>query len=265
MLNDFYQNELKKLDKNNEMTDLFLSNENERRRRKNDINLMEQEIEQDEIEDFWINDNKIKREKMKEKRKLLEYNLQLENEIQKKENNHYLELKQIEDEQNLNLQNLQNTHLSNLINLEMNSKRIDIENINKIKRLKNVFNQRNYNYQIEKKNIENKYKTIINNEEIKNKKEINEMNNNIELMKRNSELEILKINQNLELEEKKINNENEINKLEIKYRYIDKLRQEDLKKEEILRRQNLEKEKMEMKLELMMRQILLNKINSSNN
>ena len=147
-----------------------------------------------------------------------------------------MKLKQIEDEQNLNLFNLENTHRTNINKLEMKSKK-----------------------------IENKYKNFIKNEEISNIKTIKEMNNNIESMKRNSELEIMKINQNAELEEKKINDEIEINKMEINYRYKEKLRQEDLKKEIILRKQNLEKEKMEMKLELMMHQLMLNKINNFNN
>ena len=89
MLDNFYQNELKNLEENNKMTDFFLSIENEKRRRNNEIQLMEQEIKQNEIEDFWINDSKIKREKMKEKRRLLEYNYKLENDIQKKVNNHF--------------------------------------------------------------------------------------------------------------------------------------------------------------------------------
>ena len=132
MLDNFYQNELKNLEENNKMTDFFLSIENEKRRRNNEIQLMEQEIKQNEIEDFWINDSKIKREKMKEKRRLLEYNYKLENDIQKKENNHFLKLKQIEDEQNLNLFNLENTHRTNINKLEMKSKKIDMENTNKI-------------------------------------------------------------------------------------------------------------------------------------
>ena len=151
MLNNFYQNELKNLEENNKMTDFFLSIENEKRRRNNEIQLMEQEIKQNEIEDFWINDSKIKREKMKEKRRLLEYNYKLKNDIQKKENNHFLELKQIEDEQNLNLFNLENIHRTNINKLEMKSKKIDMENANKINELKNVINKRNYKYQLEKK------------------------------------------------------------------------------------------------------------------
>ena len=153
MLDNFYQNELKNLEENNKMTDFFLSIENEKRRRNNEIQLMEQEIKQNEIEDFWINDSKIKREKMKEKRRLLEYNYKLENDIQKKENNHFLKLKQIEDEQNLNLFNLENTHRTNINKLEMKSKKIDMENANKINELKNVINKRNYKYQLEKKKL----------------------------------------------------------------------------------------------------------------
>ena len=153
MLDNFYQNELKNLEENNKMTDFFLSIENEKRRRNNEIQLMEQEIKQNEIEDFWINDSKIKREKMKEKRRLLEYNYKLENDIQKKENNHFLELKQIEDEQNLNLFNLENIHRTNINKLEMKSKKIDMENANKINELKNVINKRNYKYQLEKKKL----------------------------------------------------------------------------------------------------------------
>ena len=87
------------------------------------------------------------------------------------------------------------------------------------------------------------------------------MDNNIMLLKRKSELNIIKSNQNQELEEKKINNEIEIDKTRIKHEYLDKLREEELKKQLILNRQNLEKEEMEMKLQLMMGQIILNKLN----
>ena len=83
---------------------------------------MEQEIEQNEIENFWINDTEIKRKKMKEMRNLLKYNYRLKNDILMKENNHKLELKQIEDVKNLQMQNLNNNHRLNINKLEMNSK-----------------------------------------------------------------------------------------------------------------------------------------------
>ena len=85
---------------------------------------MEQEIEQNEIENFWINDTEIKRKKMKEMRNLLKYNYRLKNDILMKENNHKLELKQIEDVKNLQMQNLNNNHRLNINKLEMNSKGI---------------------------------------------------------------------------------------------------------------------------------------------
>lgn len=85
---------------------------------------MEQEIEQNEIENFWINDTEIKRKKMKEMRNLLKYNYRLKNDILMKENNHKLELKQIEDVKNLQMQNLNNNHRLNIKKLEMNSKGI---------------------------------------------------------------------------------------------------------------------------------------------
>ena len=96
--------------------------------------------------------------------------------------------------------------------------------------------------------------------EINIKNELKEMDNNIILLKRKSELNIIKSNQNHELEEKKINNEIEIDKLRLQHKYREKIIEEELKKQIILKRQDLEKEEMEMKLKLMMGQIILKEL-----
>ena len=259
-MNDFYQNLIEERKEENNLRDYLFSKQNERIRRCNEIKLMRQEIEQDEIEDFWMRDNEIKREKMNAMRKLMKDNSKLENDILKKENEQALKIKQIQDEKNLQFHNIQNSHKLNLNTLEMNQKRIEHDNIIAIKELDNINNSRYYKYQLEKMDIENKHQNNMKKEEIHLKKELKEMDNNIMLLKRKSELNIIKSNQNQELEEKKINNEIEIDKTRIKHEYLDKLREEELKKQLILNRQNLEKEEMEMKLQLMMGQIILNKL-----
>ena len=75
----------------------------------------------------------------------------------------------------------------------------------------------------------------------------------------------MKINNDKKLEEKKINNELEIKKLEINYKYDEKIYQEEKKKQVILKSQNLEKEQMETQINLILNQILLNKIQDLNN
>ena len=259
-MNDFDQNVIEERKEENNLRDYLFSKQNERKRTYNEIKLMKQEIEQDEIEDFWMRDNEIKREKMNAMRKLMKDNSKLENDILKKENEQALKIKQIQDEKNLQFHNIQNSHKLNLNTLEMNQKRIEHDNIIAIKELDNINNSRYYKYQLEKMDIENKHQNNMKKEEIHLKKELKEMDNNIMLLKRKSELNIIKSNQNQELEEKKINNEIEIDKTRIKHEYLDKLREEELKKQLILNRQNLEKEEMEMKLQLMMGQIILNKL-----
>ena len=108
--------------------------------------------------------------------------------------------------------------------------------------------------------IENNHQKNMQKSEINIKNELKEMDNNIILLKRKSELNIIKSNQNHELEEKKINNEIEIDKIRIQHKYREKIIEEELKKQIILKMQDLEKEEMEMKLKLMIGQIILKKL-----
>ena len=261
-MNDFYQNVIEERKEENKLRDYLLSKQNERIRRCNEIKLMRQEIGQNEIENFWMRDNEIKREKMNAIRNLIKDNSEMENNIIKKENKHALKIKQIQDEKNLQFQNIQNSHKLSLKTLELNQKRIEYENINAMKELDNINNSKYYKDQLEKTDIENKHQNKIQKGKINTKKELKEMDNKIMLLKTKSELNINKSNLNHELEEKKINNEIEIDKTRIKYEYLEKLREEELKKQLILNRQNLEKEEMEMKLQLMMGQIILNNLNN---
>ena len=71
----------------------------------------------------------------------------------------------------------------------------------------------------------------------------------------------MKINHKGEIEEKKINNDLEIKKLEINGTYNEKIMKEELRKEIVLKSQNLENEIMKNQLKLLMGQIIINKIN----
>ena len=169
-MNDFYQNVIEERKEENNLRDYLFSKQNERIRTCNEIKLMKQEIEQDEIEDFWMRDNEIKREKMNAMRKLMKDNSKLENDILKKENEQALKIKQIQDEKNLQFHNIQNSHKLNLNTLEMNQKRIEHDNIIAIKELDNINNSRYYKYQLEKMDIENKHQNNMKKEEINIKK-----------------------------------------------------------------------------------------------
>ena len=52
MLNNYYQNELDEIRRNNELTHYMLGEENRRRRINQEMELMEQEIRQNEIKIF---------------------------------------------------------------------------------------------------------------------------------------------------------------------------------------------------------------------
>ena len=71
----------------------------------------------------------------------------------------------------------------------------------------------------------------------------------------------MKINHKGEIEEKKINNDLEIKKLEINGTYNEKIMKEELRKEMVMKSQNLENEVMKNQLKLLMGQIIINKIN----
>ena len=71
----------------------------------------------------------------------------------------------------------------------------------------------------------------------------------------------MKINHKGEIEEKKINNDLEIKKLEINGAYNEKIMKEELRKEMVMKSQNLESEVMKNQLKLLMGQIIINKIN----
>ena len=265
MLNNNYMNEIDKLRKNNANLDYLLAKENERKRINEGLELEERKYEYNQIENFWKMHNEINKERMNKERRLLEYNYDLKNDITRLQNEQFLELKKIKNEKNLQLQNLDNNHLLHIKKLENDSKNIDNENITQIKKLKNKIKMNDYNYNLEKLKIENEHKNNIKNSEITNNKIIQNINQNKEFIKRNSELNIMKINNDKELEEKKINNELEIKKLEINYKYDEKIYQEEKKKQFILKIQNLEKEQMETQINLMLSQILLNKIQDLNN
>jgi len=175
MLNNYYQNELDKLRRNNELTDFILGKENQRRRINQEMELIQQEIKQNEIKNFFINETMNKRKKMKIERNLTEYNLSLQNDILKQENNHYLELKQIKNEKNLQLQKMENNHKLNIKELQIINKNIEEDAKNQIEKLKNNIKEKNYKYQLEKKRIVNKHENEIKKEEMKNIRSMKEI------------------------------------------------------------------------------------------
>ena len=93
-MNDFYKNIIEEHKEENNLKDYLLSKQNERIRRCNEIKLMKQEIEQDEIENFWICDNEKRREKMNTMRNLIK-DTKLENDILRKENEHAFKIYKI--------------------------------------------------------------------------------------------------------------------------------------------------------------------------
>ena len=121
---------------------------------------------------------------MKEERRLVKYNLSIQNETRKQENNHFLEPRQIKDEKNLQLQKIENNHKLKIQELQMINNNIEEEKINQMERLKNNIKEKNYKYQLEKKRIENKHEKRIKNEEIKNIKRIKGIENNMDLIKK---------------------------------------------------------------------------------
>jgi hypothetical protein len=184
MLNNYYQNELDELRRNNGLTDYILGKENQRRRINQEMELIDQERKQNEIKNYFINDAINKRHKMKEERRLVKYNLSIQNETRKQENNHFLEPRQIKDEKNLQLQKIENNHKLKIQELQMINNNIEEEKINQMERLKNNIKEKNYKYQLEKKRIENKHEKRIKNEEIKNIKRIKGIENNMDLIKK---------------------------------------------------------------------------------
>ena len=265
ILQNAYDNDLEILKLNNKLKDKILAQENEELREEKEFELLSDEFELMNI----IEDKKRERDriryKMKRKEYLLQENLNLENELTYKENRFKEQINKIKNEKDLQLQQIQDSHKLNIKELELENKKIDDRMNERLAKINSLNNQRNFENEIERKKIEYDFQDNIKREQLESKKKLDKINDNIDRIKSKYKIKMIKNNNHAKEEEKKINNEFEINELKLKNEYTNKMYDQEYCKTDAMFKQNLEKQQKDFVLQMMMNQIMLNQSFESNN
>ena len=265
ILQNAYDNDLEILKLNNKLKDKILAQENEELREEKEFELLSDEFELMNI----IEDKKRERDriryKMKRKEYLLQENLNLENELTYKENRFKEQINKIKNEKDLQLQQIQDSHKLNIKELELENKKIDDRMNERLAKINSLNNQRNFENEIERKKIEYDFQDNIKREQLESKKKLDKINDNIDRIKSKYKIKMIKNNNHAKEEEKKINNEFEINELKLKNEYTNKMYDQEYYKTDAMFKQNLEKQQKDFVLQMMMNQIMLNQSFESNN
>ena len=265
ILQNAYDNDLEILKLNNKLKDKILAQENEELREEKESELLSDEFELMNI----IEDKKRERDriryKMKRKEYLLQENLNLENELTYKENRFKEQINKIKNEKDLQLQQIQDSHKLNIKELELENKKIDDRMNERLAKINSLNNQRNLENEIERKKIEYDFQDNIKREQLESKKKLDKINDNINRIKSKYKIKMIKNNNHAKEEEKKINNEFEINELKLKNEYTNKMYDQEYCKTDAMFKQNLEKQQKDFVLQMMMNQIMLNQSFESNN
>ena len=265
ILQNAYDNNLEILKLNNKLKDKILAQENEELREEKEFELLSDEFELMNI----IEDKKRERDriryKMKRKEYLLQENLNLENELTYKENRFKEQINKIKNEKDLQLQQIQDSHKLNIKELELENKKIDDRMNERLAKINSLNNQRNFENEIERKKIEYDFQDNIKREQLESKKKLDKINDNIDRIKSKYKIKMIKNNNHAKEEEKKINNEFEINELKLKNEYTNKMYDQEYYKTDAMFKQNLEKQQKDFVLQMMMNQIMLSQSVESNN
>lgn len=265
ILQNAYDNNLEILKLNNKLKDKILAQENEELREEKEFELLSDEFELMNI----IEDKKRERDriryKMKRKEYLLQENLNLENELTYKENRFKEQINKIKNEKDLQLQQIQDSHKLNIKELELENKKIDDRMNERLAKINSLNNQRNLENEIERKKIEYDFQDNIKREQLESKKKLDKINDNIDRIKSKYKIKMIKNNNHAKEEEKKINNEFEINELKLKNEYTNKMYDQEYCKTDAMFKQNLEKQQKDFVLQMMMNQIMLSQSVESNN
>ena len=265
ILQTVYDNNLEILKLNNKLKDKILAQENEELREEKESELLSDEFELMNI----IEDKKRERDriryKMKRKEYLLQENLNLENELTYKENRFKEQINKIKNEKDLQLQQIQDSHKLNIKELELENKKIDDRMNERLAKINSLNNQRNLENEIERKKIEYDFQDNIKREQLESKKKLDKINDNIDRIKSKYKIKMIKNNNHAKEEEKKINNEFEINELKLKNEYTNKMYDQEYYKTDAMFKQNLEKQQKDFVLQMMMNQIMLSQSVESNN
>ena len=265
ILQNAYDNNLEILKLNNKLKDKILAQENEELREEKEFELLSDEFELMNI----IEDKKRERDriryKMKRKEYLLQENLNLENELTYKENRFKEQINKIKNEKDLQLQQIQDSHKLNIKELELENKKIDDRMNERLAKINSLNNQRNLENEIERKKIEYDFQYNIKREQLERKKKLDKINDNIDRIKSKYKIKMIKNNNHAKEEEKKINNEFEINELKLKNEYTNKMYDQEYYKTDAMFKQNLEKQQKDFVLQMMMNQIMLSQSVESNN
>ena len=265
ILQNAYDNNLEILKLNNKLKDKILAQENEELREEKEFELLSDEFELMNI----IEDKKRERDriryKMKRKEYLLQENLNLENELTYKENRFKEQINKIKNEKDLQLQQIQDSHKLNIKELELENKKIDDRMNERLAKINSLNNQRNFENEIERKKIEYDFQDNIKREQLESKKKLDKINDNINRIKSKYKIKMIKNNNHAKEEEKKINNEFEINELKLKNEYTNKMYDQEYYKTDAMFKQNLEKQQKDFVLQMMMNQIMLSQSVESNN
>lgn len=265
ILQNAYDNNLEILKLNNKLKDKILAQENEELREEKESELLSDEFELMNI----IEDKKRERDriryKMKRKEYLLQENLNLENELTYKENRFKEQINKIKNEKDLQLQQIQDSHKLNIKELELENKKIDDRMNERLAKINSLNNQRNLENEIERKKIEYDFQDNIKREQLESKKKLDKINDNIDRIKSKYKIKMIKNNNHAKEEEKKINNEFEINELKLKNEYTNKMYDQEYYKTDAMFKQNLEKQQKDFVLQMMMNQIMLSQSVESNN
>ena len=254
--------ELEQLKENNLLLDKILEKNNEIEKEKQEMNLFLQEMAQKQRETELRQKNEIKNIKRRHIENLAQKNSNIKLEILENENEHKLDLKRLENRYNTELLEQQRIHKNDMDKLDLERIENNYKKENQLNEIKQINLTRKHKNDLQRQINKNEHVIKMKDEELNHKAIMDNLENNADIMKKESEEAIFLNNNETELEKIKIKNELEIANNNIKNELEEKLQEQNFQKNEALFRQNCEKMKMDAKFELMMGQLLLDKIES---
>ena len=252
--------ELEQLKENNLLLDKILEKNNEIEKEKQEMNLFLQEMAQKQRETELRQKNEIKNIKRRHIENLAQKNSNIKLEILENENEHKLDLKRLENRYNTELLEQQRIHKNDMDKLDLERIENNYKKENQLNEIKQINLTRKHKNDLQRQINKNEHVIKMKDEELNHKAIMDNLENNADIMKKESEEAIFLNNNEAELEKIKIKNELEIANNNIKNELEEKLQEQNFQKNEALFRQNCEKMIMDAKLELMMGQLLLDKI-----
>lgn len=232
---------------------------NEQEREKQRLELLHQKNEHEQMENYFIKRNEFRKEEERNIEYLYKKNSELNIDILEDEKEHKLDLKEIENEYDIKLNQLENSHEQKMYSLDLELIENKRDYQEKIGEINLIEQEREYKNKLNRKIINKEHNLKMRGEYLFHRKKMKDIDDNIQINKLNNDNEIKMNIIKTEVESKIIEHEIKVDKIKNEIEYEKKLLQQKSFENDALLKQNKEKIEMELKFELMLHNLILDK------